>query len=121
MLRVISGVILGYLVFAGSAFLFFQVTAHPPHGPASPTFMAISIAYGFGFALLAGFVAAFIGGRRDLLTARIVAVIVALGASISLVATLSKGGFFWSQVAALFLMTPAVLLGGYLYVNRSRS
>ena len=37
-MRFVSGVILGYLIFAGSAFLLFRITGHDPHAPASISF-----------------------------------------------------------------------------------
>ena len=115
-MRLISGIILGYLVFGGSAFALFRITGHDPHAPASISFEIVSIVYGILFALLAGYVASFIGGRRDMLAAQIVAVLVALGAIVSMTLT----GIAWSQVAALLFMTPAVLAGGRSYVLRSK-
>lgn len=60
-MRVVSGVILGYLVFGLSAFALFRITNHDPHAPASTSFEIGSIVYGILFALLAGYVASFIG------------------------------------------------------------
>jgi hypothetical protein len=120
MLRLISGVILGYLVFALSALALFRLTNHPPHEPASIAFMAVSVVYGILFAVLAGWVAAGIAGRRDLLAAKIVAVILALGAVVSM-NSITNTGFPWTQVSALFLMAPAVVLGGMLNLRRKAS
>ena len=113
-MRLISGVILGYFVFGMSAFALFRITHHDPHAPASITFEIGSIIYGILFALLAGYVAGFLGGRRDLLAAKIVAVIVALVAIVSMVAK----GIGWSPMAALLFMAPSVLVGGYLRLQR---
>ena len=113
-MRLISGVILGYFVFGMSAFALFRITHHDPHAPASITFEIGSIIYGILFALLAGYVAGFLGGRRDLLAAKIVAVIVALVAIVSMIAK----GISWSPMAALLFMTPSVLVGGYLRLQR---
>jgi hypothetical protein len=110
-MRFASGVILGYLVFAGSAFLLFHITQHDPHAPASISFEIGAIGFGVLFAVLGGFVASFIGGRRDMLAAKCVAVIVALGAIVSMIATVVS----WSQVWAVLAMAPAVLLGGWIY------
>jgi hypothetical protein len=110
-MRVVSGVILGYLIFAGSAFLLFRITGHDPHVPASISFEIGAIAFGVLFAALAGFIASFIGGRRDMLAAKCVAVILALVAIVSMIATVVS----WSQVWAVLVMAPAVLLGGWMY------
>jgi hypothetical protein len=111
LMRVVSGVILGYLVFALSAFGLFRITHHNPHAPASITFEVGAIVYGVLFAILAGLIASFIGGRPSMLAAKCVAVIVALGAVISMASTVVS----WSAMAALLLMAPAVLLGGWMY------
>ncbi len=116
-MRVVSGVILGYLVFGLSAFALFRITHHDPHAPASIAFEICSILYGVLFAILAGYIASFIGGRRDMLAARIVAVIVAAGA----IASMFAAGINWSPVAAVLLMAPSVLIGGWWYVSRSRA
>ena len=110
-MRVASGIILGYLIFAGSAFLLFRITGHNPHSPASISFEIGAIAFGVLFAVLAGFIASFIGGRRDMFAAKCVAIILALGAILSMIATVVS----WSQVWAVVVMAPAVLLGGWMY------
>jgi hypothetical protein len=51
--------------------------------------------------------------RTPFLHGSIVAGILALGAGISLIATIGKGAI-WSQVTALTAMAPAAALGGYL-------
>lgn len=110
-MRFVSGVILGYLIFAGSAFLLFRITGHDPHAPASISFEIGAIVFGVLFAVLAGFIASFIGGRRDMLAAKCVAIILALGAILSMIATVVS----WSQIWAVIAMAPAVLLGGWMY------
>ncbi len=110
-MRLVSGVILGYMLFAFSAFGLFRITHHDPHAPASLSFEVGAMVYGVLFAIVAGFVASFIGGRHDMLAARCVAAILALGAIVSMIATVVS----WSQIAALLLMAPAVLLGGWMY------
>lgn len=110
-MRFVSGVILGYLIFAESAFLLFRITGHDPHAPASISFEIGAIVFGVLFAVLAGFIASFIGGRRDMLAAKCVAIILALGAILSMIATVVS----WSQIWAVIAMAPAVLLGGWMY------
>ena len=50
--RSIASVIVGYLIFALSAFALFQISGQPPHQAAPASFMAGSIVYGAVFALL---------------------------------------------------------------------
>ncbi len=116
-MRVFSGAVLGYLLFAGSAFLLFRITNTDPHAPAGISFEACAIVYGMLFALLAGYVASFIGGRPHFVAAWIVGALIALGAIISMVLTVVA----WSQMAALLFMAPAAVVGGWTYVLRNRA
>ncbi len=109
-MRLVSGVILGYMLFAFSAFGLFRITHHDPHAPASISFEVGATAYGILFAIVAGFVASFIGGRRDMLAAKCVAVILAMVALVSMISR----GISWSPMSAFLLMAPAVLLGGWM-------
>jgi hypothetical protein len=115
-MRVFTGVVLGYLVFGLSAFALFRITGHRPHAPASISFQIGSIIYGMLFALLAGYIASFIGGRPNAVAAWIVGALIALGAIISMVLTVVS----WSQIAALCFMAPAAVVGEWAYVLRSR-
>jgi hypothetical protein len=113
MLRSIGSVAAGYLVFAGSAALLFQLSGQEPHAPASAAFKIASAVWGSVFALVAGFVTGHIAGRRPATHAAIVALLIAVGALVSLV--LSPGeGARWSQLSALLLMAPCAWLGGAL-------
>ncbi len=78
MLRVISGVIIGYLVFALSAMALFRVTHHNPHAPASISFEASTVIYGIVFALLAGYIARFIAGKQNAMAVNLVALVMAV-------------------------------------------
>jgi hypothetical protein len=75
--------------------------------------MVGALAYGVAFALLGGYLSGWIAGRRPVAHAVIVAVILALGATASLLATLGKGTV-WSQVSAIAVMAPAAVAGGWL-------
>jgi hypothetical protein len=119
LLKSILAVIVGYAIFAGSGIALFQLTEQPPHGEASASFMVAAVLYGIVFAVLGGFVAGWIAGRRPLLHAAIVAAILALGATVSLVATLGSGAI-WSQVSAIALMAPAAAAGGWLRGRMAR-
>ena len=113
MVRSIVSVFVGYFVFALSAFALFQVSGQPPHQVAPLGFMVGSIIYGCAFACLGGYVAAWVAKRRPLAHGIAVGIILALGAEVSLLNTLGKGAV-WSQVAAILLMAPSAVLGGWL-------
>jgi putative membrane protein (TIGR04086 family) len=115
--RSVIAVIVGYLIFALSAFAFFQISGQPPHQAAPVPIMIGSIAFGMVFALLGGFVAAWLARRRPLAHGVAVATVLALGAAISLLSTMGKGAV-WSQVAALVLMAPCAALGGWLRMRQ---
>lgn len=51
------------------------------------------------------------------MAAKIVAAVVALIAIVSMI----MAGVGWSPVAALLLMSPSVLFGGWMYVERSET
>jgi hypothetical protein len=113
MARSVIAVIIGYAIFALSAFVFFQISGQPPHAVAPTPIMLASIAFGTVFALLGGYVAAWLAGRQPLAHGVAVAAVLGLGAVISLVNTLGTGSV-WSQTAALTLMAPCAAIGGWL-------
>jgi putative membrane protein (TIGR04086 family) len=115
--RSVIAVIVGYLIFALSAFAFFQISGQPPHQAAPVPIMIGSITLGMVSALLGGFVAAWLARRRPLAHGAAVATVLALGAAISLLNTMGKGAV-WSQVAALVLMAPCAVLGGWLRLRQ---
>ena len=115
-MRVFTGAVLGYLLFAGSAFALFHITEHNPHAPATISFKACAVTYGMLFALLAGFIASFIGGRPHFVAAWIVGALIAAGAIVSMILTVVS----WSQIVALAFMAPAAVVGGWTYVLRRR-
>jgi hypothetical protein len=79
--------------------------------------MLASIAFGMVFALLGGYVAAWLAQRRPLAHGVAVAAVLQLGAAISLLSAPGKGSI-WSQVAALTLMAPCAALGGWLRLKQ---
>jgi ABC-type Mn2+/Zn2+ transport system permease subunit len=114
MLRSIVGVVIGYVVFAASGFALFHLTGQPPHGEASVPFMIGATVYGVAFACFGGYLSAWIAGRRPVVHSTAMAVLLATGATVSLVATIIGKGAIWSQVCALALMAPAAVAGGWL-------
>ena len=112
-LRSLAAVLGGYLIFAFSAVALFQLSGRDPHAPQPLWFAVASVAYGMAFAALGGFVAARLAPARARLHAAGVALVLALGATVSLVAS-PGGGATWSQWAALALMAPSAYFGGRL-------
>jgi putative membrane protein (TIGR04086 family) len=116
MLKSVSGVVVGYLLFAVPAALLFWASGRDPHQEQDISFVVFSVVYGMVFAGAGGYVAGAIAGRKPGLHGGAVALIVAVGATASFLAQRGAGSR-WSQTTALFLMAPAALVGG---VVRSR-
>jgi hypothetical protein len=112
LLRSILAVFLGYAIFAVSSGAIFLLSGHPAHAPASVAFMLMTVIAGIVFAAIGGYVAGWLAGRRPVAHAVAMAVLLATGAAVSLVMTLGQGAV-WTQVAALVLMAPSAVLGGW--------
>jgi hypothetical protein len=111
--RSVLAVLFGYMVFAISAFAVFQLSGQAPHAVASVPFMLVNVASGMVFALAGGYVAGWLAGRRPLAHSLAMAALLAVGAGVSLASTLGHGAV-WTQVAALTLMAPSAVVGGWL-------
>jgi hypothetical protein len=116
-MRAFLAVVAGYLIFAGSAVLLFRLTNVDPHSPAPASFEALTVAYGLSFALLGGFVAGQIARRTDLVCGIVLAIVIALGATISMIARPGTGAL-WTQTAALLLFAPASIAGDWIRRRR---
>lgn len=112
-MRTVLAVIAGYVIFAVSAVALFQLTHRAPHAPTSVGFALVATTYGMAFAAFAGLAAQRIARRVDLLAPACVALVIALGATVSLVSTWREAAH-WSQWTALLLMAPSAMLGGVL-------
>ena len=112
-MRAFLAVFAGYLIFAGSAVLLFRVTKVDPHSPAAVGFELLTIVYGFAFALLGGFVTSKIARPTDLNCGIALALLIALGATVSMIARPGEGAL-WTQTAALLLFAPASLAGDWI-------
>src|SRR3954465_6080541 len=107
-MRSAVAVIVGYVIFAISAVLLFQISGQKPHGVVSSQFMMLSIIYGMLFAAIGGFVAETIARRpgperRDaqvFKAAIALAVVIAVGAIVSILMTPSTEAR-WSQWSAI--------------------
>ena len=119
MIRGILAIVVGYLLFAGSAVALFAFSRQDPHTSAPVRFLILSILYGIFFALLAGYLTALIAKVDDLRYVLLLAAIIAAGALFSLLARPGAGAI-WSQVSALLLMAPAALVGGHLRLQQLR-
>jgi nitrate/nitrite transporter NarK len=110
-LRSAASVLAGYLVFAGSAVLLFQLTGRDPHAPQDLAFTVLTVMYGILFAWLGGRLAARLSSSHPSRHAGLVAAMIALGATISLIASPGAGAT-WSQWSALLLMAPCAWAAG---------
>jgi uncharacterized oligopeptide transporter (OPT) family protein len=116
-MRVFSGVVLGYLLFELLWRGLFRVTATDPHVPSSIRFELGMVVFGLLFALLAGYIASFIGGRPHFVAAWIAGGLVAFTAIAIMIARVVA----WPQMMELFFMAPAVVVGGWSYVLQRRA
>jgi di/tricarboxylate transporter len=114
MLRKILAVIAGYMVFAVSSVLLFNLTHHHPHQDAPFNFKLITIAYGVCFSILAGAVVQLIAKQNTLGLNFILACMMFAFAGISMAVS---GGSHWTQLFAMFIFAPVSIVGGYI-VNR---
>lgn len=118
-LRSVLAVILGYAVFAASAVVLFHATGLDPHAPQKVGFIAFAVVYGVVFAGLGGLLAARIAPSKGVLHAAFVALVIALGAAVSLVASPGAGAT-WSQWTALVLMAPSAWIAAMVFARRVR-
>jgi len=116
-MRLIFAVVTGYVVFAVSAALLFQMTGQDPHATPEPMFALMSIVWGVAFAALAGYVASRASQREGLRPSLLVGCLIATGALVSLLLE-GKDASPWSQLSALLAMAPSTLLGGIVYRKR---
>jgi len=117
MVRLVLAVVTGYLIFAISAVLLFQISKQDPHQTVTLFYGVASTLYGMTFALVGGYAAGRIAGRRPRVQGAAVGGLIALGALVSLIARPGAGAI-WSQLAALFLMAPMAVAGGALMAPR---
>jgi peptidoglycan/LPS O-acetylase OafA/YrhL len=115
-LRSITAVVAGYLLFGVSAAIFFPLTGRDPHDAAPPSFILWTTLYGIAVAMAGGYVASVIAPRRQRLHAAAVGLLIAIGATASLIA--APAGARWSQLTALCIMAPAAATAGMLRPER---
>jgi peptidoglycan/LPS O-acetylase OafA/YrhL len=116
-IRTVGAFLAGYLISAISSILFFRLSHHDPHNPApGVTFIIITVVYGVVFAIIAGYVAAFIDRYR---TALAVAVAIVVVAALALMG--DPHGSPWTEIIAMVAMAPAAVFGGKLRVWHKQS
>lgn len=120
MLRSVSGVLVGYLIFALSAAALFALSGKDPHAPASPVFMIGSILYGVAFSTIGGYVAALIGRRFEVEHSLAVAALIAVLGAASLLAESAQESK-WTQLGTVLVIAPAAMLGGYFRQRQVRA
>ena len=113
MLRSIGAIAAGYLLIAAAIIILFAVTFPDPLATPGQGFMLFSLAYGFVFGILGGYVCGLIAQRSEIKHAVVIAGIGILLSIFSMVLAAGKEPM-WYQLANMVLLTVAVLLGGWL-------
>src|SRR5262245_40826968 len=113
MIRSIIAIMAGYFVFAVSAGLLFSLSGRDPHDSVPAWFLVTSILYGCLFAALGGYLAALIARRKVIQHAAALTIVIGAGALVSILSRPGAGAI-WSQLAALLLMAPSAMVGGYI-------
>jgi hypothetical protein len=112
-IRTTLALFLGYAIFAFSAVILFRCAHVDPHAPTGFGFGSFTAVYGLVFAVGGGFIAGRVARRRDLVCGIGVAVLIATGATLSLIA--GPGAHArWSQLVALVLCSPAAFAGDWM-------
>lgn len=113
MLRSIGAVAAGYLLIAAAIIILFAVSFPDPLATPGQGFMLFSLAYGFVFGILGGYVCGVIAHRSEIKHAAVIAGIGILFSIVSMVFAPAREPL-WYQLANMVILTVAVLLGGWL-------
>jgi hypothetical protein len=117
--RSVAAVLVGYLVFAVPAEIFFRFSGRDPHAPAGSAFMVLSVLYGMFFAALGGFLATWISKRWKFEHAFAVSCLIAVIGALSALATIGQGSL-WTQIAAVLVIAPMAMVGGYVKIRQTK-
>jgi hypothetical protein len=109
--RNILAVIAGYLIFAVSAVLLFQLSGIDPHTESGFGTILLVVAFGSVFSFIGGFAAKAIAATNSLVVNLVLAVLMAGFAAFSMV---KSPGTNYTQIAAITVFAPLSLLGGYI-------
>lgn len=117
-LREVLAGIAGFIAFIALSVLLFALSGYDPHSPVSLRFEIFSVMCGILFAFVAGYLVAVISPAVPVRPAIMVALFIAASAIFSMLTSFSAE--WWSQLAALFLMSPAVVVGARARARRTR-
>lgn len=113
--RNIAAVIAGYLIFAVSAVLLFNLSGIDPHAETGLMTKFGVVIFGCVFSFIGGYIAKLIAAANSLSVNIVLAVLMAAFAAFSF---FESPGEHYTQIAAIFLFAPASLIGGI--ARRSR-
>jgi hypothetical protein len=116
MIRIISGVITGYVIFVISSIFLFKFSEVNPHEEATKFFMVLTFVYGTVFSFISGLVTQVIAKTKNLKVNYVLFVIMAGFATFSL---FKSSGSSWTQLLAIFIFAPVSVLGGLFWIKRS--
>lgn len=109
--RNILAVIVGYLIFAVSAVLLFQLSGIDPHADSGFGTILLVVVFGAVFSFIGGLAAKAIAATSSLVVNVVLAVLMAGFAAFSMV---KSPGSHYTQIAAITVFAPISLLGGYV-------
>jgi hypothetical protein len=115
-LRSIGAVLAGYLVFGLSTALLFTIMRQDPHAAAATVYIVGATIYGAVFGAIGGFLTAWIATWRRMIHVAILAGVIAGVAAVSML-TRASDEPLWSQLAAMLVIAPAAIVGGWIRVK----
>ncbi len=118
MTKKVLGVVVGYLIFALSAVIYFRSTGRQPDAVPTAAFAIITSIYGLVFSFIGGSVLQIIAKSGNLKLNYVLAIIIAGFALFSLLMT---EGSHWTQIVSIALFAPCSIAGGYLCMRRRQS
>jgi len=110
-LRNILAVVVGYLIFAVSAVLLFNLAGIDPHAETGTGTKVTVIVFGCVFAFVGGYAAKLIAATSTLKINFVLAVLMAVFATFSF---FKSPGEHYTQIAAIFLFAPVSIIGGIM-------
>ena len=108
--RNIAAVIVGYLIFAVSAVMLFNLSGIDPLAETGLMTKFGVVVFGCVFSFIGGYVAKLIAAANTLTVNIVLAVLMAAFAAFSF---FKSPGEHYTQIAAIFLFAPASILGGF--------
>lgn len=112
-MRGLLAVVVGFALFSAAAGLLFNIAGVDPHSPSSLDFLLFALGYGVVVALVSGYLVATIATRQRMRYVAVLAVLMALAATVSLVSRPGQGAV-WSQLEMLLVFAPISFVGGRL-------